>query len=468
MPAKSRSLRPFLKLTSSLAPILVAAFMLLLPTSGAGQIRLHDAAKDDLARKTREAYDEFSKEDNTVFDKMINNTRVLKEATLTQLMELNRQTRRDTVNIIPVSTWKYLREKKVPDAQKDFLRAYNAARKLLDLSLTITPPVKSLKEAVDDAKTLLDKKKGDKEKKEKLIKADAAAVQDLAALKKSLDDLKDAAARSAKPIKNLSDLNAEFTNLKTVWSRITEVKDWFDAAEKARNAPGLQLTILDLGVQHQQFELERLKLQAEKAKAAEARLHRIHERLKMVWGDGATVKASFTDSDARTRTEELATKGLFGQIYRALTPVANADGKCDPDATAKDADQLECPFVTDEREQVLQTIGKLAARAEKEVGGARPDATMQLRDLMDVLNRYVTLVGYQKYLLLADTVEAAADENLFSIRLSAINTREREMLVAHGLEGLAAYHAGGIKPEEIANVFRAVQSIAVAALAAKE
>ena len=35
---------------------------------------------------------------------------------------------------------------------------------------------------------------------------------------------------------------------------------------------------------------------------------------------------------------------------------------------------LRYPFVTDENEQVLQTIGRLAALAENEVGGAKPAA----------------------------------------------------------------------------------------------
>jgi hypothetical protein len=122
--------------------------------------------------------------------------------------------------------------------------------------------------------------------------------------------------------------------------------------------------------------------------------------------------------------------------------------------------------VPNQDEQVLETIGKLAKQAESEVGTPLV-ATQQLRDLLDVLGRYVSLAGYQKYLLLSDAIEAGVDQHLFSIRRSALNTKEREVLVGYGLEGLAAYHAGGIKPEQIANFFRAVQSIAIGVLAGR-
>jgi len=412
--------------------------VLLLPISGSSQIRLHDAAKDDLAKKTRDSYAEFTKDDNNIFETMISNTLALQNATLAHLMELNRQTRRDTVNIIPVSTWDKLLRTDVPRTQQQFLDAYNASKLILDPMAAALP---DLNAALTDEKAQLVAKTADKLAKQAALGAEAPKLENL---KTSLETLKDRVATSEKPVKNLSDLSAEFSNLKAVWASINEVKDWLDAAEKASNAPGLQLTILDLGVQHQQFVVDRLKLQVEQAKAAEARAKRIDERLTVVWGDGSI--------DARGRP----TKGLFGQIYRTLTP------------NLASSDELQYPFVTDENEQVLQTISRLAAVAETEVGGKKPDATLQLRDLMDILSRYVTLVGYQQYLLLADTIEAGADVNLFSIRLSAINTREREMLVAHGLDGLVAYHSGGLKPEEIANFFRAAQSIAVGVLAGRD
>src|SRR5947207_10220685 len=131
VPLRARSAGDFKKTLRLLAPMSALAFVLLLVVPTAGQIRLHDAAKDDLATKTRDAYNEFTKEDNTVFEAMISNTLALKNATLAQLMDLNRQTRRDAVNIIPVSTWKQLRERDVPRTQQQFLDACNAAQRIL-------------------------------------------------------------------------------------------------------------------------------------------------------------------------------------------------------------------------------------------------------------------------------------------------------------------------------------------------
>ena len=428
----SGHLRPSLAL---MAAIFAVVLVLLLPISGSSQIRLHDSAKDDLAKKTRDAYAEFTKEDNTVFDKMISNTLALKSATLTHLMDLNSQARRDTINLIPVSSWQKLRDIYVPQTQEQFLTAYNGSRLIMNLQ-----GATDLKKALDQAKAELAARTDAKKKKSDELNVEEPKLQDL---KNSLEAIKNQIVTSPKPVKSLSDFPAQWDNLKNIWKSVSEVKEWLEAAEKASHAPGLQLTILDLGVQHQQFVVERLKLQLEEEQAAEARAARIEHHLELVLGPDAEMV------NGRPKA------GLFGQIYRALT------------INAPKTEDLRYPFVTDETEQVIQTIGKLAVLAEKETDGQPLVATMKLRDLMDVLSRYVTLVGYHQYVLLAEMIEAGVDKNLYAIRLSAINTKEREMLVSHGLEGLAAYHAGGLKPEEIANFFRAAQSIAVGVLAGR-
>src|SRR5688572_24888714 len=48
-------------------------FLILAPAVS-GQIRLHDPANDELAKKTRDAFTEFSKGDANVFDTMVSNT----------------------------------------------------------------------------------------------------------------------------------------------------------------------------------------------------------------------------------------------------------------------------------------------------------------------------------------------------------------------------------------------------------
>jgi hypothetical protein len=403
--------------------------LLLTVIPAAGQIRLHDPASDELAKKTRDAFAEFSKGDANVFETMLSNTMSLKEATLAHLYDLNRQGTRDAVNLVPVQTWKQLRGR-VKKTQDDFLVAYNAARTILDEKAAQAPDLKAALKLAQDELTAL------KAKRKK--KADELDVEqpDLKKLKDSLDKLKDALVASTKPVNRLSDLENEFNSLKSVWAGIASVKEFWDAAQKSTNAPGLQLTILDVAVTHQQAKVDRLKLDLEEADAAQKRGERIAQRLQVVWFKGEVE----TENGA---TIGEAKAGLFGQVYKGIGSVADQD------------------------ERVLVTIGKLAKEAEGEVG-TKLDATMKLRNLLDILGRYTTLAGYQKYLLLSDAIEAGVDTHLFSIRRSAINTSDREMLVSYGLDGLAAYHAGGLRPEQIANFFRAAQSIALGVLAGRD
>jgi hypothetical protein len=58
-------------------------------------------------------------------------------------------------------------------------------------------------------------------------------------------------------------------------------------------------------------------------------------------------------------------------------------------------------------------------------------------------------------------VELAALDHEYSIQLSSVNAQEHEALMGRGLEGLAAYHRGGLTPEEIANFIRAAQLAAM-------
>jgi hypothetical protein len=242
--------------------------LLFLATAVSGQVRLYDQASDELARKTRDAFADFSKGDANVFETMVTNTLTLKEATLAHLSELNRQGTRDTVNLVPLITWKKLREENVRRTQKEFLDAYNATRIILNQGAGST----DLKAALAAANADLAALKTQRATKEKEL---STTLPDLNNLKDSLDKLKDSLAAASKPVSKLSDLGSEFTNLKTVWTNISAVKVWWDTAEKSANAPGLQLTILDLAIEHQQGNVDRLKLDLEEASAAVKRAERI-------------------------------------------------------------------------------------------------------------------------------------------------------------------------------------------------
>lgn len=69
---------------------------------------------------------------------------------------------------------------------------------------------------------------------------------------------------------------------------------------------------------------------------------------------------------------------------------------------------------------------------------------------------------------LLQELQLAMLDHEYSIKLSAINAQEHEALISRGLQGLAAYHEGGITPETIANFLRAAQAVALGVIGAGE
>jgi hypothetical protein len=63
-------------------------------------------------------------------------------------------------------------------------------------------------------------------------------------------------------------------------------------------------------------------------------------------------------------------------------------------------------------------------------------------------------------------LQLAMLDHEYSIQLSAINAQEHEALISRGLQGLAAYHEGGITPETVANFLRAAQAVALGVIGA--
>lgn len=61
----------------------------------------------------------------------------------------------------------------------------------------------------------------------------------------------------------------------------------------------------------------------------------------------------------------------------------------------------------------------------------------------------------------------ASLEHEYSIRISRINASEREALLARGLQSLERYHAGGITPEQIANLLQAAEAAGVGVIGAR-
>jgi len=68
--------------------------------------------------------------------------------------------------------------------------------------------------------------------------------------------------------------------------------------------------------------------------------------------------------------------------------------------------------------------------------------------------------------VLLQELQLAMLDHEYSIKLSSINAQEHEALISRGLQGVAAYHEGGITPETIANFLRAAQAVALGVIGA--
>jgi hypothetical protein len=82
------------------------------------------------------------------------------------------------------------------------------------------------------------------------------------------------------------------------------------------------------------------------------------------------------------------------------------------------------------------------------------------------LNDLINLLAV-RYDLLVEQTNLSQDELIFHIRMMRLSAQEQEVLLHSGITGLATYEAGGIKPEDVANVIHTAQTLATAAIAAR-
>ena len=105
-------------------------------------------------------------------------------------------------------------------------------------------------------------------------------------------------------------------------------------------------------------------------------------------------------------------------------------------------------------DKLLTTLNGLRGRAASKT---------LLRDLLKAIGSYaLVMTGADKPLQL----RLAMLDHCYSIQLSAINARQHEALIGRGLQGLSAYHQGGLKPETVANFLRAAQAIGLGVIGA--
>lgn len=93
----------------------------------------------------------------------------------------------------------------------------------------------------------------------------------------------------------------------------------------------------------------------------------------------------------------------------------------------------------------------------------KSEAKTVMPDLLKVIGIYAMAMTSAEPPL---QLQLAMLDHQYSIQLSAVNARQHETLISRGLQGLAAYHQGGIKPETVANFLRAAQAIGLGVIGA--
>ena len=109
---------------------------------------------------------------------------------------------------------------------------------------------------------------------------------------------------------------------------------------------------------------------------------------------------------------------------------------------------------------IAATIRGAAEKAQQD-----PQAENEVAATLAALAVYPATIGYEMVFLESAAVLVASDEQRSSIRRSEINLAVDAALVRYGLGGLSSYYSGGLKPADVANLFRALQTIALAVIA---
>ena len=188
------------------------------------------------------------------------------------------------------------------------------------------------------------------------------------------------------------------------------VKMLLDNLKAADNARGAQLSLLELGRELADVEVARLNVQLRARRWKIAHSEEVMARVEAVTG----------------------ANGLLPRVieYAATQPQADT---------------------------IASTLRERARLGQED----------SLRLTLENLARFSSAAGYERLFLNESALLTASEEQRHSIRMSAINLRERAVLIEHGLEGLASYYQGGLKPEDVANLLNAAQTIALAIIAGR-
>jgi hypothetical protein len=115
---------------------------------------------------------------------------------------------------------------------------------------------------------------------------------------------------------------------------------------------------------------------------------------------------------------------------------------------------------------VAATLQELAGNAKGTTSADPADPGRRLIRALNKLDLFLDLLAI-RYDLLIEQTNLSQDELIFHIRMMRLNAQDQEVLLHSGITGLAIYEAGGIKPQDVANIIHTAQTLATAAIAAR-
>jgi hypothetical protein len=208
----------------------------------------------------------------------------------------------------------------------------------------------------------------------------------------------------------------------------------------SKTFPGLQITMLGMGVDLTDARLRRAQLEQD-------RLRRKLESLEFHLGSEDLLDDAISDLNLR----------LDPRRFPSLP-----------------FDKTLSPFQTLDRIKAFDPADPAAVVASDPAAVRATKVSQRVADKDDALRAVFEIVGYYVASMTTNSaareqlvlnVELAEIEQDYSYELSALNALEREAVLGRQLDALAIYHAGGFKPEDIGNAIGVLQLAAQAAIA---
>lgn len=423
------------------APRLAIAlgFALLRPAAASAQtVRLHDTGSEQLSREALATFGKIRTPSTSVFTDMLRNLNAGHDRNLTVLWEQGQANLSTRVNRMVEWNWGTF-VKEAEQTQREFLRAYQTAARERE---EITPGLDQLAAQVKLVEGLIQAAKRE-------LAREGAGPREVSQACESLGSaIGEIQKIAADPV-----LSKKLTRLRLPWmpgylQKLAELTKGKETEE------GLQPIYVDLAMTLTALELESLKTELAYrqwvARTASERLQRLTKIVGSSSGEGtAGGTAGLAAQPGGPAREDP------GEIIAILRDSRTSGSGAESQGRNR--------FGAGENELILVTLDRLARKAHQAglapaAGETSPDFEKQfpdavaLRELLNDLAKYASIVGYQKFLLEADDIDNDFHSRRETIFLTELETKKLNVLMAHSLSGLSAYYGGGIRPADILNM----------------